>query len=146
MCGCPAATSQEKIYVGYILHQTGRDFSVTFLFFLKYSLHQRVRKCPTILTLQAIKQVQKIGEKQGKHPIRKQRQPKECIRQMSSSNLPPGNKCKAPFTQDASAYLHVNLCANPLLHATCVNTPIHYSVFLLRAHVATCSASCVNGA
>ncbi len=38
--------------------------------------------------------------------------------------------------------------ANPLmLHVTCVNTPIYYSVFHnLHAHVARCSASCVNGA
>ncbi len=34
-----------------------------------------------------------------------------------------------------------------MLHATCVNTPIYYSVFHnLRAHVARCSASCVNDA
>ena len=44
--------------------------------------------------------------------------------------------------------LHSNLRANSfMLLATCVNTPIDCSVFHnLYAHVARCSASCVNGA
>ncbi len=34
-----------------------------------------------------------------------------------------------------------------MLHATYVNTPIDHNVFhYLRAHVARCSVSCVNGA
>ncbi len=36
----------------------GRDLSETFMIFLKCSLHQRVRKCPTAPTAEAIKQLQ----------------------------------------------------------------------------------------
>ncbi len=52
------------------------------------------------------------------------------------------------FTQDTEALLGTNLQAKPLmLLASCVDTPIDHNVFHrpnLRAHVARCSASCVN--
>ncbi len=50
-------------------------------------------------------------------------------------------------TRRVSRFVCLNLPANPLMFlATCVNTPISYSVFhYLRAHVARCFASCVNG-
>ena len=69
-----------------------QGLSKTFSFFLKCWFHQRVRRCPTIPTLGAIKQLQSLKTLESTQPQKRQAK-RRCIPQIAKCGIPSTQTC-----------------------------------------------------